>query len=311
MNLLEKVSYVRSLLGDVGEDALQEGEIIANISHAQNRVINILINAEREKFVTRTPDTLVTVASQADYVLPLGVNDIFRVSVDGLEYSPLAVVHGSAPDRLTTHRPSERQRFFIESKGEAGRPLITLVPTPDANGQIIRVWYVQRPEAFHPEYGIHRGTVTTPATTTLTTTRIVASGVPFAGSATKSGVNDFWNGHEIMWLTGKNKGIRVRVLDFDATLAPNDYGVLTLRSDDALPNIPTVGDTFDLCQVSVVPPQHHELLCMWAAALSAPKAGIQAAPFMEIFNTAIASVAAKMTDNVERNLAGQSTTGGR
>lgn len=325
MNLLEMVSYTRSLLGDVGEDDLIENEIIANLNHGQNRVVNALINAEREKFVDVV--TITSVAGQSNYVLPYNVNDVIQVSVGGREATPLAVTIRSAPDRLSTYRPNDRTKFYTEILAESGRSQLIITPAPEDTSSPIVIYYVKRATPFSQDYGI-----VDLATVTLTadgvghaipsTTRFVASGVPFAATASKRGVDGFWNSAEIRWKTGNNKGIVSRVqtfydrydLDVDAVY---DYGVFQLRADDALPNAPSSGgappppaaDTFELTQVSILPIQHHEMVVMWAAALCAPKANRDPNQFMVIFDSALKAITGKYIDNVERPLAGTSGTG--
>ena len=297
MNLREMISMVSSVLGDPGEDDLQRGEIIQYLSVGQHVVGRTLVNVEREKFLTT--NTQAAVSAQELYNTPADLQDIVRVTYDGTECARMPVIELAAIDRNTNYRAIKGvQQFFYERGGTVGLTQIGIRPIPDGTENII-IYYVRRPLDFHA-LGTYNGTVTANAGTS--TTQFEDDAAPFAGTASKTGKDDFWNDAEIRWTGGNNTGIRVRVSDFQENPSGVIYGRFIMT--EAMPNAPVATETYELDQVSIIPEQHHEMICFYAAGIAAPKVGMSGAQYIQMVRDEMALLEKKYLANVEAHVVG-------
>ena len=157
------------------------------------------------------------------------------------------------------------------------------------------MWYYRRPRDFHVK-GIAEGA----ATATGSTLTILDTSVPYNTTAT--GYTDFWKYAQVRMTSGSNEGIFRRVVS--QTLATS-----TITLDTALPTATATADTFEIDQMSILPEHVHYLMPYYAAALAAPKVGMDGAQFMNIWNNEIASMGSRLTSNVEVNIPGEVSQG--
>lgn len=300
MNLREMRSYFYSLLGDPGEEKVQRGEAVRYINVGQNVVARQLVNIEREKFITT--DTQPAVSSQELYNTPSDLQDIVRVTYNGVECTRHPVRELAALDDNTNYRASKGyQQFFYEIGGTVGLTQIGIRPIPDGTENII-ITYIRRPTDFH-DLGSFKITLDDNASEAHTTTTFNASNAPLAGSASISGTDDFWNNGEVRFTSGANKNLTRRIEDFDAISTA--YGHFIIPTSTPLPDAPSDGDTAEIDQVSIIPEHHHDLVCLYAASLVAHKVGMDGVAMRAQFEKEVQAVHMKWQANVEAGIAGE------
>lgn len=299
MNLREMRSTVYSLLGDVSENTVKPGEVVQFLNDSQFMMSNLITNMDRERFSTKVSTSAVN--GTETYDLPTDFLDVIRVTYAGTECTRIAVSELAALDRNTLHRAKKNQQQYFYIYGGSGHlSQVGIRPIPDDTSAVV-VWYYRKPTVFHEE-GSYDGTVTgTPTSTTV----FNDDAAPFAGSASKTGVDDFWNNAEVYWTKGENTGTRQRVSDFIEGNggASSDYGEIVLAT--AAPQTPTAADEFELDQVSIIPPEYHHLLVLYAAHLGAPKAGMDPLDLLGRWKQGMEQVMGKYTNNVSPLLVGQ------
>lgn len=297
MNLREMMSTVYSYIGSPSEEVLQRGECIGYLNVGQNVVARNLVNIEREKFTTTY--TVAATGGTATYAMPVDLETILRIRYAGCVNRRLPIGDLSATDNNTMYRPIKgTQQFYYILGGTVGAIQIGLLPIPDDTANIV-VEYIRKPTDFHI-LGSFNTVLDQNATEAHSATAFNASAAPFAGSATKTGTDDFWNNGQVRFTSGKNSGTVRWITDFDAISTA--YGRFTVA---ALPDTPADADTIELDQVSIIPPEHHDMVCLYAAALAAPKNQMDPAFFLQMFRENLTMVRMKWTDNVEANLAGE------
>lgn len=313
MNLRELKSFVYSLINDPGEEACQFGEVISYLNIGQSVLASALWNIEREKFLGITSIGIVASAptgtqqvysATGDYLCPSDLNEIVRVTLNGVECNRHPVRELNALTKNTLYRPVKgSQQFFSEIGDSVGRTKIRVAPIPLTGGagtavDTLEVWYFKKPTDFH-EQGSAEGT---------TTALGGAAGVSLIDtslySANANGDATFWVNAEIRLTNGTMQGQKRRV----STYTPSS-GTLTVDTAFAI-QLP-IGTTYEVDQVSIIPSQHHYLIGYYAAALAAPKKGMDPNQFWSVFNDHMAMLKRKYQDNIEANIAGDTPQGVR
>lgn len=144
------------------------------------------------------------------------------------------------------------------------------------------------------------------------------------------GQSGFWNDAEVRFTTGNLAGQKRRVTSFrdyvaagvnatntaDGILPKNaattnvaSYGRFVFATVDAWPGAPVSGGKFELDQVSVMPVQFHDLICLWAAFLLAPKVKRDPMMFFNAFVSGLQGLGIKHTQNIEANMPGETGAG--
>lgn len=304
MNLRELKSFVYSLIQDPGEEACQFGEVVSYLNIGQSVLASVLWNIEREKFLgiqnfsvdsssPVSPDQ--TRSATGDYLCPADLNEIVRVTLNGVECNRHPVRELNALTKNTLYRPVKgSQQFFSEIGDTAGRTKIRIAPVPD-EADAIGIWYFKKPTDFH-ELGSYEGTSTAGSTTTVTCTA-----APMIGAG---GDDTFWANAEIRLTSGAGGliGQKRRVTSYNVATGVFTFDALAASAGT---------NTFELDQVSIIPSQHHHLIGYYAAALAAPKKGMDPQQFWGVWNDHMNMLKRKYQDNVEANVAGDSPAGVR
>ncbi len=259
MNLRQLLSEFHGHLEDPRHEMVRPAESIRLLNHAQMTVARLLLNINREWFTTT--NTQSAVDTQELYNAPSDMLVPVSVSYNGLVCTRVAVSNLPALDDRgnTNMRPiKDEQHFYYLLKGTLGVVQVGIRPIPNGTENII-ITYVQAPPDFN-ERGSYFGKVTAATSTTV----FNDVQVPYAGAASWTGVDDFWNDAEVHFVSGVNYGIRRRVSDFKEDNAAV-YGELTVGT--AFPNTPGAGDSFELDEVSPIPAHFHNLIPLYAASL--------------------------------------------
>jgi len=280
MRLREMVGTAYALLDLSENEVIPVQEMIRYLSDGELQVANALLNSQREKFMVRT--TIAAVDAQADYDLPIDTLEVVRIEYAGAEGIRIPAKVASAMVQNRGYEPIKGyQQFYVEVKGTLGKAQFTLYPTPDDTTNIT-VWYYQKPLGFHIE-GMYEGALTAAVSETV----FNDAKIPFAGASAVAGIDDFWNGAILRFVSGLNRNQERYVLDFTEDLL-GVYGSLTVET--GFPNVPTAGDEFEIDQVSIIPDQHHPLVTYWAAIMGGPKAQKDPAIFEKLFSKGMESI---------------------
>ena len=305
MNLRELKSFVYSLINDPGEEACQFGEVISYLNIGQSVLASALWNIEREKFLgiqtflvdsstPASPDQALS--STGDYLCPADLNEIVRVTLNGSECNRHPVRELNALTKNTLYRPVRgSQQFFSEIGDSVGRTKIRIAPVP-AEADSISIWYFKKPTDFS-ELGTFENTVT--AVGGVAGVSLIDTALPAANA---NGDSTFWANAEVRITNGTMIGQKRRVTAFTPS-----SGTLTVDTAFAI-QIP-IGTSYEVDQISIIPSQHHHMIGYYAAALAAPKKGMDPNQFWSVFNDHMGMLKRKYQDNVEANIAGEAPAG--
>lgn len=303
MNLRELKSFVYSLIQDPGEEACQFGEVVSYLNIGQSVLASVLWNIEREKFLgiqnfvvdssaPVLPDQ--TLSSTGDYLCPADLNEIVRVTLNGVECNRHPVRELNALAKNTLYRPVRgSQQFFSEIGDSTGRTKIRIAPVP-IETDAISIWYFKKPTDFH-ELGSYEGVSSAGGTTT----QIITAAAPMCGSG---GDDTFWLNSQIRWTSGGLNGQKRRVNSYTASSGTFLFDAVSVTAANL---------TYELDQISIIPEQHHHLIGYYAAALAAPKKGMDPQQFWGVWNDHMGMLKRKYQDNIEANIAGDTPQGVR
>lgn len=319
MNLKEMRSMVMQLVGDPQGDKVNPAAVINYINMGQSVVAGLLVNIERERYQKTATISGIATGTQ-EYDLPTDMRELIGATVNlGGASGPLVhyqkfPAHDIAALTYSTHHRPMRgaQHFFVELGGQIsatvtykpGKSRIRLYPSPLTN-DVVTVRYYQRPAEFQSTDiwdGSRGGNATGTGNSFYDPTAY------FAGSATKTGIDNAWLGAQVRWKTGILSGLASRVASFVATSGPS-YGLIQVTPD--FPLEPGSGDTYEIAKVSIVPEQFHPLICYYAAALAAPRAQVDPGQFMDTFEMEMEAIRSKWLNNIQANVQGQIPTGTR
>lgn len=312
MNLGEMISMVSQLLGDTKEEKVYRPEIIQFINMGQNIVSGVLVNIERESWLAIDLATIAQGSTDADseFSLPTDLRHLVRLSTSiSVGGQPVECVRWPAGNiasllKNTAIQPLRGARHYcVELGGRTadyapGQSRVRIYPNK-VSGDLITLYYIKRGQEFK-DVDVWDSTLTSAgSTTTFRDTTL-----PYSGGSARTGVTDAWVGAEVFFRTGAAKGQRSRVTAFAPGAAGSGtYGTCTVSP--AFGVAPASGDSYALSKVSIIPPQHHHLICYYAAALGAPKVGLDPMEFMGHFENEMDRMRKKWIDNVTANVVGQ------
>ena len=320
MNLKEMRSMVMQLVGDPQGDKVNPAAVINYINMGQSVVAGLLVNVERERYQKTATISGIATGTQ-EYDLPTDLRELIGATVNlGGSTGPLVhyqkfPAHDVAALTYSTHHRPQRgaQHFFMELGGQVsttvtyrpGRSRIRLYPSP-LTGDVVTVRYYQRPAEFQSVdiWDGTRGGSSTGAGGSFYDPTIY-----FAGSATKTGIDQYWLGAQVRWKSGVLMGQAARVDSFLEDPGTS-YGLIQLAGTGFAIE-PGAGDTYEIAKVSIVPEQFHPLICYYAAALAAPRANLDPTHFMDTFEMEMEAIRAKWLNNIQANVQGQIPGGSR
>lgn len=352
MTLSEMVSWVFSALGDPGEsEAAIFGEVVRCLNAGQTRVSNMMPNKEREKFATTNTQAAVVgqaaYTMPADLLDIIRV-DYDTYPINRLPIRSLSALKRNTQYRGN----KQRQQFFYEIGTTAGRTKIVLSPVPNTTGNIDVYYFRKPVDFHDQGTykgtvtlaNSHTGGGAPTTASSVSTTVFHDAVATFAadrGATPTDTANDtsttptfygqtgFWNDGLVRFTSGNNAGASRRVTTFKDYVAANanvdglnpqnagttklaSYGRFVFATADAWLNTPAIGDTFELDQVSVLPDQMHDLVCLWACFLMAPKVqGKDPQFFKDAFMDSALQMGLKHTQNVEAVTVGETPGGAR
>ena len=291
MDLKQLLSATGSMIGDPAFRQIQKPETISFFNMAQQELVSMVWDFDKTKFLV--VNTQTSTSGTADYLVPANMRQIVRVLYAGKEYRPIA------PEDLEALTDNEYKRpikgvsgFYVEMQGsEPGRSQVRIFPTPNTTtaGEI-EIWYYQAGRDFHPQ-GVYSGIATGGSTTTLLDT-----GAPFMTTGTA--YTDFWLGANILFTNANNDGQFRRV-----KTVTEASGTFTL--DSALPTAAASTNTYEIRQVSILPPHLHHIMPYYAAWLAAPQVGKDGTPFKVTWESFIQGLKSRYLENVRVHLPGE------
>lgn len=311
MNLADMVSMVSQLVGDTKEEKVFRPEIIQYINMGQAVLSSLLSNIELERNLVIDTTTINGSDADSEFALPSDLRRIVRITTT-------LVASTAAPQYECIRWPSDNvasllkntslqplrgaRHYFVQMGGRStnytpGESRVRLYPAKQLV-DVVTLTYVRLHSEFK-DVDIWDGTLTA---SLGSTSAMADSSLPYAGGASKTGVDDAWVGAELFMRSGAAKGQRSRVSNFDEDLA-GVYGNCDLSP--ALGAIPAAGDTYTLSMVPVIAPQHHHLIVYYAAALAANKVGLDGSGFMSYVDNEMDRMRKKWIDNVTANVTGQ------
>lgn len=247
MNLESEIRQVRGRLSapsrlDRSDDRITDLEIIDWIHKGEIQVLKDM--AEREKVTVTASFTAAASELQGGATgFPTDILDVVRVVHAGVECKRMPLRELGALDQNTLYEPiSGYQQYFYTMGKAGGLTNIGILPAP-ASGTVA-IWYVKIPTRRYK----HKRSITTS----------VGGGTTKLVDATLIQVDDYWNGCEIVLLDGTYEGTLNTILDFEKTGA-----ILTTTS--ALPEATLAGTTYEMGEVSQIPPDFQDLVIVWAS----------------------------------------------
>ena len=295
MDLKQLQSAVGSMIGDPSFRQIQRPEVTAYLNMAQQELVSMMWDYDRTKFLTVNKQT--STSGTADYLVPSNMRQIVRVLYALKEYRPLAPEDLEALTDNDWKRPIKGvSGFYTEMQGsEPGRSQVRIFPTPNTTvADEIEVWYYQAARDFHPQ-GVYSGIATGGSTTTLLDT-----GAPFMTSGTA--YPNFWLGANILFTNASNDGQMRRVKSVtEAT------GTFTL--DSALSTAAASTNTYEIRQVSILPPHIHHIMPYYAAWLAAPQVGKDGTQFFTVWTNFMDQLKRRYLENVRVHLPGETLPG--
>ena len=248
MNLESEIRQVRGRLSspsrlDSNDDRITDLEIIDWIHKGEIQVLKDM--AEREKVTTVatfTADAAELQGAATDF--PTDILDIVRVVHDGVECKriPLREVGATAENSL--YEPiAGYQQYYYQLARANGTVNIGILPAPSTGD--VDVYYVKIPTRRFK----HRRGYTTNA----------GANAQELIDNTLAQVDGYWNGTEVRLLKGDYEGQERTITDWTLTGTILDVG-----AGAAFPAIIAAEVTFDMGEVSQIPPDFQDLVIVWA-----------------------------------------------
>jgi len=308
MNWAEQIALVQQMLGDTKEEHITRPEIGLLCNMGQAIVGGVLSNIEQERFVTSA--ILSGTDTDGEFALPTDLRRIVRMEFQvGGSGRPIPIQRWPAESlKSLIHNPlleslRGARHYFVEVGGRVadylpGQSRVRLYPSM-AFGDSVTLYYVKMHTDLY-DYDFWDGSVTY---NLGAPDSLGDNNNPFAGTLTTNGVDDKWLGAELLMKTGSLAGQRTRVSNFIGEAAGPTYGVFNLNP--SLGGNPVSGNLYQVSMVSLLPPQHHHLVCYYAAALGAPKCNLDPGEFMSYFEDEMDRMRIKWLNNVTANVPGQ------